>query len=56
MSRQVVYFTATIPYALLLVFLARSVTLPGAGDGVTFLLQPKWESMLRPKVRINTYC
>ena len=31
---KVVYFTATVPYLLLFVFMARGCTLPGAADGL----------------------
>lgn len=37
---QVVYFTATFPYAMLLVLLVRGLSLPGALEGVQFYLMP----------------
>ena len=37
---KVVYFTATFPYVVLLVLLARGLTLPGAGMGLRFLFVP----------------
>ena len=39
---KVVYVTATLPYVLLIVFLVRAATLPGAADGLTFFLLPRW--------------
>lgn len=39
-SSQVVYFSATFPYAMLLILLVRGLSLPGALDGVQFYLMP----------------
>ena len=37
---KVVYFTATAPYLILLTLLVMSVTLPGAANGIHYLLVP----------------
>ncbi|GFQ87726.1 sodium- and chloride-dependent glycine transporter 2, partial [Trichonephila clavata] len=42
----VVYVTATLPYVVLLCFLVRGLTLPGASSGILFFLSPKWEKLL----------
>ncbi|KAK2715140.1 sodium- and chloride-dependent glycine transporter 1-like isoform X2 [Artemia franciscana] len=47
---KVVYFTALFPYLILLVLLARAVTLPGYMDGVLFYLIPRWERLTEAKV------
>lgn len=47
---KVVYFTAVFPYVILLVLLIRSVTLPGAANGLRFLFIPKWKLLLDPNV------
>lgn len=48
---QVVYFTATFPYLMLIVLLVRGLTLPGAGIGVQFYLYPDLGRLSDPQVR-----
>ncbi|XP_039545248.1 solute carrier family 6 member 22, tandem duplicate 1 isoform X2 [Pimephales promelas] len=47
---KVVYFTATFPYAMLLVLLIRGLTLPGAIDGISFYLYPNPTRLADPQV------
>ncbi|XP_070552983.1 sodium- and chloride-dependent glycine transporter 1-like [Ptychodera flava] len=47
---KVVYFTATFPYAVLLVLFIRGITLPGSADGVMFYISPQWEYLTEAKV------
>lgn len=47
---QVVYFTATFPYLMLVVLLIRGVTLPGAAQGIQFYLYPNITRLWDPQV------
>lgn len=47
---EVVYFTATLPYIMLLVLLIRGLTLPGAMEGVIFYIYPDFQRLLEPQV------
>ena len=42
---QVVYFTATFPYVILIALLVRGVTLPGAKGGLEYLFIPDWSKL-----------
>ena len=46
-SGKVVYITTITPYVILLVFVVRGVTLPGASQGLSFLFgkASKWEKL-----------
>ncbi|XP_049321147.1 sodium- and chloride-dependent transporter XTRP3 isoform X1 [Astyanax mexicanus] len=50
---KVVYFTATFPYLVLLVYLIRGVTLHGALNGVKYMFTPKLEQLANPQTWIN---
>lgn len=47
---QVVYFTATFPYAMLVILLIRGLSLPGALQGVQFYLLPEPSRLKDPQV------
>lgn len=48
-----VYVTSTFPLIMLLVLLARGVTLPGAAKGIEFYVKPDWNRLASPDVRIS---
>ncbi|MBI4834467.1 MAG: sodium-dependent transporter [Planctomycetes bacterium] len=52
---KVVYVTATVPIFILIIFVIRGLTLPGAVDGLRYLLTPDFSKMLDPKVWIAAY-
>ncbi|KAM9847024.1 sodium- and chloride-dependent GABA transporter ine [Aulostomus maculatus] len=50
---KVVYFTALLPYIILIALLINNVQLPGALDGITFFIVPVWEKLLSVEVWVN---
>ena len=52
---KVVMFTVPLPVILLLVVLARGLTLPGAATGLIYYLKPNWELLKDPGVWIAAY-
>ncbi|KAI3361568.1 hypothetical protein L3Q82_013716, partial [Scortum barcoo] len=52
-SGKVVYFTATFPYLVLIIYLIRGVTLHGAMNGVKYMFTPKMEQLANPTTWIN---
>lgn len=52
LSLQVVYFTATFPYAVIVILLIRGVTLEGASDGIEFYIgsQSNWTKLTEAQV------
>lgn len=42
---KMVWVTCTMPYVILTILLIKGMTLEGAGEGVKYLLVPKWEKI-----------
>lgn len=52
-SGKVVYFTATFPYIVLLIFFVRGITLRGAVDGLIHMYKPKMDRLGDPQVWLD---
>ncbi|UCD19170.1 MAG: sodium-dependent transporter [candidate division WOR-3 bacterium] len=52
---KVVYFTVIIPWLILLVFVARGLTLPGALEGLKYYLTPNFGALLNYRVWLHAY-
>ncbi|VFV17218.1 sodium-and chloride-dependent [Lynx pardinus] len=50
---KVVYFTALLPYCVLIIYLVRGLTLHGATNGLAYMFTPKLEQLANPKAWIN---
>ncbi|XP_046408711.1 sodium-dependent nutrient amino acid transporter 1-like [Ischnura elegans] len=49
-SGKAAYFMAIFPYIVLITLLIRGCTLPGAWEGISFFIKPKFSELLNPKV------
>ncbi|KAI4504361.1 hypothetical protein M0802_000832 [Mischocyttarus mexicanus] len=49
-SGKASYFLAIFPYVIMIALLIRAVTLEGAGNGIIFFIQPKWDKLFDPNV------
>lgn len=52
-SGKAVWFTAIMPYIVLIILLGRGVTLPGSGDGIMYYLTPQWHKLRQTRVWID---
>ncbi|KAM7446489.1 hypothetical protein ABFA07_005148 [Porites harrisoni] len=50
---KVVYVTATLPYAFLVILFIRAITLPGSLDGIMYYITPEWTKLADPTVWID---
>uniref|UniRef100_A0A2I3SAG1 Solute carrier family 6 member 8 n=1 Tax=Pan troglodytes TaxID=9598 RepID=A0A2I3SAG1_PANTR len=53
LAPQIVYFTATFPYVVLVLLLVLGVLLPGALDSIIYYLKPDWSKLGSPQVWID---
>ena len=52
---KVVYITVVLPWLILVGFVIRGVTLPGAVAGLTYYLKPDFAMLLNPEIWISAY-
>ncbi len=52
---KVVYITVFLPWLILIVFVIRSVMLPGAMEGLHYYLYPVMEKLMNPRVWVAAY-
>ncbi len=52
---KVVFFTVTIPWLLLLIFVIRGITLPGAVEGLKYYLTPQFKALFDYNVWLAAY-
>lgn len=52
-SAKVRYFTATLPFILIIIFLGRALTLDGAQIGLRYFFRPDWSLLGQANVWIN---
>jgi NSS family neurotransmitter:Na+ symporter len=52
---KVVYYTVIIPWVILVIFVIRGITLPGAIEGLKFYLTPQFSALLNYKVWLAAY-
>ncbi|XP_050420522.1 sodium- and chloride-dependent GABA transporter 2-like isoform X2 [Adelges cooleyi] len=45
-SGKIVWFVAMFPYLIMGALLVRALTLEGAGEGISYLITPRWESLM----------
>ncbi|EHA98645.1 Sodium- and chloride-dependent transporter XTRP3, partial [Heterocephalus glaber] len=50
---KVVYFTALLPYCVLIIYLVRGLTLHGATNGLLYMFTPKVEQLANPRAWID---
>lgn len=48
--KQVVWFTALFPYAVLFILLIRGITLPGSAEGIKYYLYPNFDAIYKAEV------
>jgi NSS family neurotransmitter:Na+ symporter len=52
---KIVAWTVPLPVLIIIIFVARGLTLPGAFDGLAFYLKPEWSKLMEPRVWLAAY-
>lgn len=52
---KMLWITVVLPWILIIVFVIRGITLPGAMDGLAFYLTPDFQALLNPDVWVAAY-
>jgi NSS family neurotransmitter:Na+ symporter len=52
---KIVVWTVPLPVLIIIVFVIRGLTLPGAFDGLEYYLKPEWSKLLKPEVWLAAY-
>jgi NSS family neurotransmitter:Na+ symporter len=52
---KMVYITVLVPWIIILIFVLRGITLPGAWDGISYLIKPDFNALLKPDVWLAAY-
>ena len=52
---KVVYVTVIVPWLILVIFVIRAVTLPGAAEGLKIYLSPDWKMLLNGEMWLAAY-
>ena len=52
---KVVYATVLVPWLILIIFVIRAVTLPGAAEGLKMYLSPNWKMLLNGEMWLAAY-
>ena len=52
-SGKVAYFTSLFPYLVLITLAVRGLSLPGAGDGISYYLNTNWAKLQNTRVWVD---
>ena len=52
-SGKVAYFTSLFPYLVLVILASRGLSLPGAGEGISYYLHTDWNKLRDTRVWVD---
>jgi NSS family neurotransmitter:Na+ symporter len=52
---KMVYITVLVPWFIILIFVLRGISLPGAWDGIAYLITPDFSALFQPSVWLAAY-